>query len=162
TGLGITDAPPREEMFNLELTQRYLANKELQDIVPDPEKPVSDQDLRKFMEAVIEDDGASLAVRRHVAGRYCSIRGGPVPGVVPNVVPPPRAACETSIATLNPPFRRIRTYAVDPSFSTRLDTAAINEATLKIKWEYLRAGPSGEYLHVDDEDAAKVKYAPVD
>ena len=162
TGLGITDPPPREEMFNLELAQRYLANKELQEIVSDPEKPVSDKDLRKFMEAVIEDDGASLALRKQIASRYPSIAGGPVPVVIPNVIPPARAACATNVAIPNPPFRRIRTYAVDPSFSTRLDTVSINEATLKIKWEYLRAGPSGEYLHVDDQDAANVKYPPVD
>jgi len=162
TGLGITDPPPREEMFNLELAQRYLANKELQEIVSDPEKPVSDKDLRKFMEAVIEDDGASLALRKQIASRYPSIAGGPVPVVIPNVIPPARAACATNVAIPNPPFRRIRTYAVDPSFSTRLDTVSINEATLKIKWEYLQAGPSGEYLHVDDQDAANVKYPPVD
>ena len=162
TGLGITDPPPREEMFNLELAQRYLANKELQEIVSDPEKPVSDKDLRKFMQAVIEDGGASLALRKQIASRYPSIAGGPVPVVIPNVIPPARAACATNVAIPNPPFRRIRTYAVDPSFSTRLDTVSINEATLKIKWEYLRAGPSGEYLHVDDQDAANVKYPPVD
>ena len=162
TGLGITDPPPREEMFNLELAQRYLANKELQEIVSDPEKPVSDKDLRKFMEAVIEDNGASLALRKQIASRYPSIAGGPVPVVIPNVIPPARAACATNVAIPNPPFRRIRTYAVDPSFSTRLDTVSINEATLKIKWEYLQAGPSGEYLHVDDQDAANVKYPPVD
>ena len=162
TGLGITDPPPREEMFNLELAQRYLANKELQEIVSDPEKPVSDKDLRKFMEAVIEDNGASLALRKQIASRYPSIAGGPVPVVIPNVIPPARAACATNVTIPNPPFRRIRTYAVDPSFSTRLDTVSINEATLKIKWEYLRAGPSGEYLHVDDQDAANVKYPPVD
>jgi subtilisin family serine protease len=162
TGLGITDPPPREEMFNLELAQRYLANKELQEIVSDPEKPVSDTDLRKFMQAVIEDGGASLALRKQIASRYPSIAGGPVPVVIPNVIPPARAACATNVAIPNPPFRRIRTYAVDPSFSTRLDTVSINEATLKIKWEYLRAGPSGEYLHVDDQDAANVKYPPVD
>jgi subtilisin family serine protease len=162
TGLGITDPPPREEMFNLELAQRYLANEELQEIVSDPEKPVSDKDLRKFMEAVIEDNGASLALRKQIASRYPSIAGGPVPVVIPNVIPPARAACATNVTIPNPPFRRIRTYAVDPSFSTRLDTVSINEATLKIKWEYLRAGPSGEYLHVDDQDAANVKYPPVD
>ena len=37
TGLGIL-TPPRERMFNLELTQRWLINPELQETVPDPEK----------------------------------------------------------------------------------------------------------------------------
>ena len=33
-----------------------------------------------------------------------------------------------------PPFRRLRTYAFDPSL-TQLATAAINVATLKVRWE---------------------------
>ena len=36
TGLGIVEIPPREQMFNLELAQRWLVNEELQEIVPDP------------------------------------------------------------------------------------------------------------------------------
>ena len=36
TGLGIAEPPPRERMFNLELAQRYLMSRELQDAVPDP------------------------------------------------------------------------------------------------------------------------------
>ena len=162
TGLGIADAPPRETMFNLELTQRYLANKHLQEIIPDPEKPVSDQDIRKFMDAVIQDDEASLALRKHVATRYPSVAGGPVPAAPKEVVAPPRPACNPQITVPHPPFRRIRTYAVDPSFSTHLKTASINEVTLKVRWEELKPGPSGEYLQVVDEDAAKSKYPPVD
>jgi len=83
TGLGLTDAPPREQMFNLELTQRYLANQDLQDIIPDPEKPMNDQDLRRFMDAVIQDDQASLALRKHIAARYPSVAGTPLPDRAP-------------------------------------------------------------------------------
>jgi hypothetical protein len=162
TGLGLADPPPREQMFNLELTQRYLANKDLQDIVPDPEKPMSDQQLRKFMDAVIQDDKASLALRKQVASRYPSVAGGPVVGAPPQVVEPPRAAFYPKITIPSPPFRRIRTYAVDPSFSTHLETAQINEVVLKVKWEDLAPGPSGEYLKVVDEDAAQITYPPVD
>jgi subtilisin family serine protease len=162
TGLGLTDPPPREEMFNLELTQRYLANKNLQDILPDPEKPVSDRQLREFMDAVIQDDKASLALRKHVASRYPSIAGSPVRTAPPEVVAPARAACNLKITIPKPPFRRIRTYAVDPSFSTHLETASINEVVLKIRWEDLAPGPSGEYLQVVDTDAAGTTYPPVD
>src|SRR5882672_11411678 len=111
TGLGLTDPPPREQMFNLELTQRYLANKDLQDIIPDPEKPASDQELRRFMDAVIQDDKASLALRKHVAARYPSVAGGPAPSAPPDVVAPTRAACNPKITIPRPPFRRIRAYA---------------------------------------------------
>jgi subtilisin family serine protease len=162
TGLGLTETPPREEMFNLELTQRYLSNKSLQEIIPDPELPVSEADIRKFMDAVIQDDQASLALRKHIANRYPSVAGGPVLVAPPAVVAPPRAACNSKTTIPHPPFRRIRTYAVDPSFSTQLETASINEVTLKVRWEDLDPGPSGEYLQVVDVDAADVTYPPVD
>ncbi len=59
-------------MFNLELSQRWMLNPELQEIVPDPAASarLDDKTLRRFMEALIEDDGASLALRKHVAARY--------------------------------------------------------------------------------------------
>lgn len=162
TGLGIGDTPARETMFNLELTQRYLMNTVLQEIIPDPEKTVSDEAIRKFMDAVIQDNKASLALRKHIASRYPSVSGGPVPAAAPEVVAPPRPACNPKITVSDPPFRRIRTCAVDPSFSTHLDTASINEVVLKVRWEKLDPGPTGEYLKVVDEDAANTKYPPVD
>ncbi len=162
TGLGIADAPPRERMFNLELTQRWLMNPALQEAVPDPEGAVPRDALRKFMEAVIADRGASQALRKHVASRYPLVVGTAVKGAPPDVVPPPRAACNPKIAMTDPPYRRIRTYARDPSFSTQLETASINEVALKVRWEDLEPGPSGEYLKVVDTDAAGVTYAPVD
>jgi subtilisin family serine protease len=167
TGLGLTTTPPREMMFNLEITQRYLANKTLQDIVPDPEKPVADRDRVRFMEALIHDEGASLALRKHLADRYPSVSGGrAVPGgpadSASQVPAPIRPACNTEIRIPRPLYRRIRTYAVDPSFSTHLSTAPINEVTLNIGWEKLEPGPRGEYLEVVDQDPTKRKYRPID
>ena len=166
TGLGITSVPPREEMFNLELMQRWLLNKELQEIVTDPDDPegkVSGAKLRKFMEAVIEDKDASLALRKHVAGRYPVVTGASVTKAPVEVVPPVPIVCEAEPRLGDPPFRRIRVYATDPSFSTRLETAAINEVVLKVRWEKLEPGPIGKYLKVSDRDAADGKsYTPVD
>ncbi|HEU4796414.1 MAG TPA: S8 family serine peptidase, partial [Pyrinomonadaceae bacterium] len=153
TGLGISEQPPRELMFNLELTQRYLVRPELQEIIPDPENKIDDADLRKFMEAVVSDEGASVALRRHVAERYPSVVGTTIPNTLPDVTPEQKPACNPKIAIPTPPFRRIRTYAVDPSLSTRLETASINEVTLKVQWEKLEPGPTGEYLRVFDTDA---------
>jgi hypothetical protein len=155
-------------MFNLEMTQRYLANKTLQDIIDDPEKPDIDQaDLRKFMEAIVEDKGTSLTLRKHVAERYTSLSGGPVPHVPVELAPPPRQETPKIARIPNPPFRRIRTYAIDPSFSTNLDTVGINEAVLKVRWERLEREPDGkyfrgDYLMVADDDAAGTHYASVD
>jgi hypothetical protein len=109
---------------------------------------------------VIGDKGASLALRKHVASRYPLVFGASVQGAPPEVVAPPRAACNPNITMPDPPYRRIRTYAVYPSYSTRLETASINEVTLTVRWEDLQPGPSGDYLKVVDTDAAGVTYAP--
>jgi hypothetical protein len=85
-----------------------------------------------------------------------------VQGAPPEVVAPPRAACNPHISMPDPSYRRIRAYAVDPSFSVRLETAPINEVALQVRWEKLRPGPVGEYLKVVDTDAADVTYVPVD
>lgn len=165
TGLGIAEVPPRELMFNLELAQRWLVNEDLQKILPDPtrETRLKDDELRQLMQAIIEDEGASLALRKHVAARYPVAAGQAAPrtrrsrAVVPEILP----ACEEQPALSNPPYRRIRVYAVDPSLSTRLETAGSNEVTLKIRWEDLAKGPVGEYLAVEDIDAGKKRYKPV-
>jgi hypothetical protein len=99
-------------------------------------------------------------LRKHVASRYPLVFGTSVQGAPPEIVAPPRAACNPHIPMPAPPYRRIRTYAVDPSYSTRLETASINEVTLTVRWEDVQPGPSGDYLKVVDTDAAGVTYAP--
>jgi tetratricopeptide (TPR) repeat protein len=70
-----------------------------------------------------------------------------------------------------PPCRRLRVFAFDPSLAQRLATVPINEVTLKIPWEgkapdgnsALEKGPVGEYLEVVDYDPASgCFYDPVD
>lgn len=85
-----------------------------------------------------------------------------------------------------PVARRLRGYAFDPSLSTQLDTAVINETVYRVRWEEpapedaasdaakddgvdddetpgLRPGPIGEYVEVIDYDPASgCFYAPVD
>jgi hypothetical protein len=166
TGLGVVEPPPREEMFNLELAQRWLMDKDLQEVVPDPDAAagLEGEKLRRFMEAVIEDPGASLALRKHVASRYpvAAGRSAPRTARTKEVVPENLPACDAQPALRNPAYRRVRVYAVDPSFSARLDTADINEVTLKVRWEKLEKGPVGEYLAIEDVDAKGDRYDPVD
>jgi hypothetical protein len=167
TGLGITEAPPRERMFNLELEQRWLLNPALQALVPEPDDAATldRETLRAIMEAVIEDRGASRALRQHVAKRWGAVSGGvPVPRTRRNadVIPDVLAACEQAPALENPPARRLRAYAVDPSLSAALATADVNEVTLALRWDELDPGPVGEYLAVEDVDAKGVRYPGVD
>jgi hypothetical protein len=57
----------------------------------------------------------------------------------------------------------LRGYALDPGFSTKLDTAAINETIYRIPFEPIEPGPSGEYIEVVDFDpASDCWYEPVD
>jgi hypothetical protein len=157
TGLGVAERPPRERMFNLELAQRWLLNEELQKLLPDPEaiRELSAGEQRELMEAVIEDTDASLALRRHVASRYPAAAGRSAPRTERSraVVPEDQPVCRSQPELRNPPFRRLRVYATDPSFSTRLETASTNEVTLKVRWEELGPGPVGEYLAVAETDA---------
>lgn len=62
-----------------------------------------------------------------------------------------------------PVYRYLRGYALDPGFSTRLDTAGINQVIYAVPFEHLEPGPIGEYVEVFDFDPASgCWYAPVD
>jgi hypothetical protein len=66
------------------------------------------------------------------------------------------------------PKRRLRVYALDPSVGKTLESIAINETTLSVRWDNtpsapLQPGPVGEYLEIVDIDPASNKlYDPVD
>src|SRR5688500_11238783 len=59
-------------------------------------------------------------------------------------------------------YRILRCYALDPGFSTQLQTMSINEVPYKIPWEEIGPGPVGEYLEVIDIDpGSNCFYEPV-
>lgn len=69
-----------------------------------------------------------------------------------------------------PPSRRLRVFAFDPSVGKHMETATVNEVTLSIPWEAdengnstLKPGPIGEYVEVVDCDPGSgCFYEPVD
>lgn len=62
-----------------------------------------------------------------------------------------------------PAYRYLRGYSLDPGFSTRLETASINEVVYRVPFEPVAPGPVGEYLEVVDIDPASgCWYEPVD
>jgi len=62
-----------------------------------------------------------------------------------------------------PAYRYLRGFALDPGFSTRLDTATINQVVYRIPFEWVEPGPIGEYLEVMDWDPASgCWYDPID
>jgi Subtilase family len=162
TGLGLADPPSSERMMNIELSQRYLMNPGMRDAVPDPAADVPKDSLKRFLDALIADPGASQVLRRAVVARYPALFGSNVSGVsLPDITPTraiPRPRPNSTAS--DPPYRRIRTYAVDPSFSTSLGTSAINQGLLKVRWEPLEKGPAGEYVEVIDRDVDGTVYEP--
>jgi hypothetical protein len=166
TGLGLREPTSRERMFNLELSQLWMISEELQQIVGDPDGTgqISEAKMKKLMSAVIEDERASLALRKHVAGRYPTVTGRPprAADLPASVVPAAAPVCERLPAIPTPAHRRLRIYAIDPSLSGRLATAAMNEATLHVRWEPLTEPGLGEYLEIVDVDASGRSYDPVD
>lgn len=75
-----------------------------------------------------------------------------------------------SVQKTRPSERRLRVFASDPTLGVQLETAGLNEVTLRVPWERDRAGndvilpgPVGEYVEVIDRDpASQCFYAPVD
>lgn len=67
------------------------------------------------------------------------------------------------IQSKEPPFRKLKGYAFDPSLSTNIDTVFINDLIYKVLWEKdLEPGPIGEYIEVIDYDPTLKKfYTPV-
>lgn len=62
----------------------------------------------------------------------------------------------------DPPFRKLRGYAIDPALETNLDTRQVSHITFEVPWEKLERGPVGEYLEVIDADPATgCYYEPV-
>jgi subtilisin family serine protease len=164
TGLGLTEPSSRERMLNLELTQRYLLNPDMQAAVPDPAMEVTQNALKRFTDALIADPAASQVLRRAVAARYPALFGSNVTGVSLSDITPVRAipGPRPNSAIPAPPYRRIRTYAIDPSLSNSLRTSVVNRGLLKVRWEALKPGPIGEYVEVSDRDEDGTVYDPVD
>lgn len=166
TGLGLDAPTTREQMFELELTQRWLLNSDLQRLLADPEGSgeLDRATVLDLLDAIVEDTGASMALRRHAAARHTALAGrrGPARPLPPEVVPPAPAACPPPPALGTPPHRVLRVYATDPSFSARLATASIGVVPLHVRWESLEPGPTGEYIRVDDVDPTGARYDPVD
>jgi hypothetical protein len=74
---------------------------------------------------------------------------------------PARAPARQRI--LEPVFRKLRVFALDPHLTARFEMAPISETTLSIPWENLEPGPSGEYVAVVDVDEQGTQlYDPVD
>jgi len=165
TGIGVASPSPTEHMFELELAQHWLMRDELQDLVPDPEATtiLRRADLRRLVDAVVSDARLSAALRRHVASRMPALlETRPPRAAIRNTEVDTAVACTEEPRVRPPAARRLRVYAADLVLAVQLETASVSELTLEVRWEPLKPGPIGEYLEVDDVDAAGHRYRAVD
>ncbi len=165
TDLGFA-SPAGRQMLALEalqLSQSLAVEEVLPDDRIDP-STLTSKNLSDLSEALLAQPGISAALTEALKQRSGTVR------TTQKVEPPP--ASKASQARLDeaksphiapPSQRRLRVFAVDPSLGTEFSTAAINRATLGVRWEELKPGPIGEYIEVVDVDPpSRAAYAPVD
>ena len=167
TGLGIAaPADARQQMLELEALQLTQQSKELENLMPDPERDPQDMspaERQKFIDALASTPGASKTLRAALGNRTRIAR--PQVTVPKELTPQEQTLLQRAI---NPPSRKpntrpLRVFAFDPLAATKLETLSINETTIQVRWEDLAPGPVGEYLEVVDIDPATgTAYAPID
>ena len=167
TGLGIAaPADARQQMLELEALQLTQQSKELENLMPDPERDPQDMspaERQKFIDALASTPGASKSLRAALGDRIRVAR--PQVTVPKELTPQEQTLLQRAI---NPPSRKpntrpLRVFAFDPLAATKLETLSINETTIQVRWEEVQPGPVGEYLEVVDIDPATgAAYAPID
>ena len=165
TIFGAAKPTAAQQMLRIEAAQILSRNGELQNLLVsagiDPDRPpreVPPAVRRQILEALIEDPGASKALKTALGKQAAKERP-----VVPAAAGLGPTAAETPVVPA-PLSRRLRVFAFDPALGMRVDTESLNETTLEVPWEPdLQPGPVGEYLEVVDVDpSSNACYAPVD
>ncbi len=122
-------------------------------ILQRPTEPLKQDDRMASTSLLVDADTGLVRYAIHKAVGDSAVRGSPE-----------ALFARSSAVALSPPHeRRLRVFAFDPSLSTQVETARINQVTVGIPWEPLGKGPVGEYLEVVDYDPATAAfYDPVD
>lgn len=164
----------RRAMFALELTQMAQSTPQVEAAIAEPEgdfSSISPAARNRYLEAALDAGNPSKPLRAFLEthlGRNASSPPSPRPGGA--VSPAARGRIKRKLVEPEPPRRRLRVFALDPSIAKRLETVAVNETTIATPWddeettgERLKPGPVGEYLEVIDVDPASGKvYDPID
>jgi subtilisin family serine protease len=165
TGLGFAAEGQRQQMLELEALQLSQSST-IEALLPDPENPPQTMQAQGAVaEALYVDPRASNALRKAlepvVSGKIHAAASPPVPGLAPmDKLHFTRAMNPKVVA---PGRRRLRVFAYDPGLEVKLETYAINQALVDVRWEKLAPGPVGEYVEVVDVDPrSSACYAPVD
>jgi hypothetical protein len=180
-GFGVAAQPPsaQQKMLELEALQLSQRSDEIERLLagddPDQANVQTLARAKPILEALADHPHASQTLKNLIAARLGGAPPRPAPPApAKQAVEAPAkmaeaASAPTPSAAKNPrrpppAARRLRVFAFDPVLQTRLETLAINQATLEVKWEEsLKPGPVGEYIEVVDVDPANNRaYAPVD
>ncbi len=155
-------------MLQLEALQLSQSSA-LEQLLPDPERVPDDPKRRAAIaEALASDPRASNALRAALApatGTVHPVAVSFTPPPLPGVTAMDELHVRHAIApTVTPPSRRrLRVFAYDPGLEVQLETYAINQALVDVRWEKLAPGPVGEYVEVVDVDPlSRACYAPID
>lgn len=157
TGLGLQGASSREDMFNLELAQLWLTSERLHEILPDPAaaQPLSAEQHKQVLDALIDDPAASAALKEHLRERYHLVTGTPPPAPPAGPDAPVQAPLTPSYTEPSVPSNRLlQVFAKDPTLASAFATSAVSQVTLEVRWEPVAATPTGfqgEYLDVVDD-----------
>lgn len=166
TGLGVAAPNAQQRMLELEALHLMQQSKELEELLPDPDKEVqtlSESERQKFVEALVSTPGASGNLREALGNQVRTAR--PQVTVPKQLTPAEATLLERAInpPARNPVNRQLRVFAFDPLAGTKLETLGINETIIPVRWEKLEPGPVGDYLEVVDVDPSTgVAYAPID
>jgi hypothetical protein len=188
TGLGLAAVPQLapanalEQMLNVEFAQLTLTDPGLIELLKNGANNLSPREQAAVRQYVAEESRlASPQLKNYI--KTGTISPQAPPGAIrPPAEPPPPPPPETPEAPEAPPpptggsvyrnrwvapmpqTRRVRVYALDPSYAIQKATVDLAETTLEIPWdEDLKPGPVDEYLEVIDFDLpSRIFYDPVD
>lgn len=166
TGVGMVAQDARQRMLELEALQLTQQSRELEELLPDPDvdpQSLSAADRQKFVEALVSTPGASKKLREALGNQARKNR--PQVAIPKQLSPADAAALARAVdpPSRTPVTRPLRVFAFDPLTGTKLETIALNETTISVRWEKVEPGPVGDYLEVVDVDPATgVSYAPID
>lgn len=179
TGLGlavsaqIAPSSALEQMLNVEFAQLTLTDPGLIALLKNGASNLSPRDQGLIRQYVADESRlASPQLKNYIKTGMVSAQppvimrpGSPRPAVAPVAPPPtPMTQFRNRWVAPAPQTRRIRVYALDPSYAIQKATVNLAETTLEIPWdENLKPGPVDEYLEVVDFDLpSRTFYDPVD
>ncbi|MER8810380.1 S8 family serine peptidase [Mesorhizobium australicum] len=152
------------ELEALQLSQSQAVEAVLSDPSVDP-AILSPKQRQTIAEVLLSQPTASKTFRNALGGAATgttALISEPLPS--PDAITRARLRQAMNPDTPAPTRRSLRVFAFDPSLGTDIDTVAINQAIVDVRWEAdLQRGPVGEYIEVVDVDPASgAAYAPVD